>query len=140
MINDQSKAELRVSLEQQFRYSFYRDPKFPFLQSIGIKDVFQAFGSDDDEIGYIGTLHLHWTSEDSQIEYPNAKAWPKIKGMWKSEWFEDHEDALRLIKTLYSFFDMEKVIETIARYHHDQLTQRKMMDAADEEIPVELLN
>ena len=64
MINDQSKAELRVSLEQQFRYSFYRDPKFPFLQSIGIKDVFQAFGSDNDEIGYIGTLHLHWTSED----------------------------------------------------------------------------
>jgi hypothetical protein len=138
MISDQAKAELRVSLEAQFRYKFYKDPKFPFLQSIGIKDVFQAFGSDD--TGYLGTLHLHWTSEDSQIEYPNAKAWPKIKGMWNSEWFEDHEDALKLIKNLYSYFDLEKVIETMARYHHDQHIQKQMKDAADEEIPVELLN
>jgi hypothetical protein len=138
MISDQAKAELRVSLEQQFRYKFYRDPKFPFLQSIGIKDVFQAFGSDD--IGYLGTLHLHWTSEDSQIEYPSEKSWPKIKGMWQSKWFEDHEDALKLIKTLYSYFDLEKVIEAMAGYYHDQHIQRNTKASADEEIPVEILN
>jgi len=138
MISDQAKAELRVSLEQQFRYKFYRDPKFPFLQSIGIKDVFQSFASDD--IGYLGTLHLHWTSEDSQIEYPSEKSWPKIKGMWQSKWFEDHEDALKLIKTLYSYFDLEKVIETVAGYYHDQHIQRNTKASADEEIPVEILN
>jgi len=138
MISDQAKAELRVSLEQQFRYKFYRDPKFPFLQSIGIKDVFQAFASDD--IGYLGTLHLHWTSEDSQIEYPSEKSWPKIKGMWQSKWFEDHEDALKLIKTLYSYFDLEKVIEAMAGYYHDQHIQRNTKASADEEIPVEILN
>jgi hypothetical protein len=138
MISDQTKAELRVSLEQQFRYKFYRDPKFPFLQSIGIKDVFQSFASDD--IGYLGTLHLHWTSEDSQIEYPSEKSWPKIKGMWQSKWFEDHEDALKLIKTLYSYFDLEKVIEAMAGYYHDQHIQRNTKASADEEIPVEILN
>ena len=81
MLDDRTKAELRKSLEMQFRYTFYKDPKFAFLQSLGIKNVFQTFASD--ETGVIGTLHLYWTPEDSGITYADEKAWPKIKGMWK---------------------------------------------------------
>ena len=43
--------ELRNSLELQFSYKLYLDPAFPFLHSIGIKDLFQGYG--DKELGFI---------------------------------------------------------------------------------------
>jgi len=139
MLDDRTKAELRKSLEMQFRYTFYKDPKFAFLQSLGIKNVFQTFASD--ETGVIGTLHLYWTPEDSGITYADEKAWPKMKGMWKAEWFDEHEDALEIVNNLYDWFRVERVYEMFAKHHHDLFMKQKGKKAQDEDdIPVELLN
>jgi len=58
MIDENELQELRKGFEMQFRYKFYRDPKFPFLKSIGIKHVIQGFEHPSDEVGFIGMLHL----------------------------------------------------------------------------------
>ena len=50
---------LRNAMDVQFRYMFYKRPEFPFLPSIGVKDIFQAFGNE--EVGFIGFLHLKHT-------------------------------------------------------------------------------
>ena len=46
-MDDGQKGAMRTALEMQFRYKFYQDTTFPYLQSLGIRDVFQGFGNDE---------------------------------------------------------------------------------------------
>ena len=116
---------LRQALEMQFRHQFYKDPKFPFLQSIGIKDVFQSFSSD--EFGDLGPLRLYYES-----------------GEWKAQWFDSHEDALEIVNNLYTYFRVEKVYELLAKVQYDLFKKQQRRDKTEEEedlsCPVELLN
>ena len=116
---------LREALEMQFRHQFYKDPKFPFLQSIGIKDVFQSFASE--EFGDIGTLRLYYDHKE-----------------WKSQWFNSHEDALEIVNNLYTYFRVEKVYELFAKHQYDlfkkQQGKQKTEEEEDLSCPVELLN
>ena len=83
--------EIRKGVEQQFRYKLYQDPKFPFLQTMGIKDIFQGFQCE--EFGYVGTLHLWYTNESGELSY-QTKEKQFLSGYWKSEWISDAREAL----------------------------------------------
>ena len=83
--------EIRKGVEQQFRYKLYQDPKFPFLQTMGIKDIFQGFQCE--EFGYVGTLHLWYTNESGELSY-QSKEKQFLSGYWKSEWISDAREAL----------------------------------------------
>lgn len=92
-MDDGQKEVIRTALEMQFRYKFYQDTTFPYLQSLGIKDVFQGFGNN--ETGFIGMLHLWWVPEESNVHFDSPKKFPiKIKGFWKAEWFDTLEEGL----------------------------------------------
>ncbi len=92
-MDDLSLKEIRKGLEQQFRFKLYKDPKFPFLHSMGTKHMFQGFDAQKD--GYIGTLHLWWTNESGEPSYhTNNKQF--ISGHWKSEWIEDPHIAIQM--------------------------------------------
>jgi len=92
-MDDGQKEVIRTALEMQFRYKFYQDTTFPYLQSLGIKDVFQGFGNN--ETGFIGMLHLWWVPEESNVHFDSPKKFPiKIKGFWKAEWFDTLEERL----------------------------------------------
>ena len=53
---------LRQAMEIQYRHKLYIDPAFRYYRSMGILDIFQAFGNK--EIGFIGYLHLKWVRDD----------------------------------------------------------------------------
>ena len=89
-MDDKERKLLQQAMEIQFRHKLYCDIKFPYLQSLGIKDIVQGFGNE--EIGFIGVLHLRWVNEDNNIVYDNSKEWPvKVKGVWKSTWYNTPE-------------------------------------------------
>ena len=117
--------KLRFFLEVQYREKLVHKPEFPFLQSIGIKDVFQSFSSD--EFGDLGTLRLYYES-----------------GEWKAQWFDSHEDALEIVNNLYTYFRVEKVYELLAKVQYDLFKKQQRRDKTEEEAdlscPVELLN
>ena len=92
-MDDLSKKELRKGLEQQFRFKLYQDPKFPFLQSMGIRHLFQSFDAQED--GYIGTLHLWWSNESGEPSY-HTKDKHFISGGWYAEWIDDATEAIKL--------------------------------------------
>mgnify|MGYP003153865918 CR=1 FL=1 len=92
-MDDLSLKEIRKGLEQQFRFKLYKDPKFPFLHSMGMKHMFQGFDAQED--GYIGTLHLWWSNESGEPSYhTNNKQF--LSGYWKSEWIDDATEAIEL--------------------------------------------
>ena len=104
----------------QFRYKFYQDTVFPYYQSMGIKDVFQGFGNEEE--GFIGMLHLWWVPEDSNIHYDNPKKWPvKIIGVWKGEWFDTPEEGLALAEKIEQdrnkVYDTQKLIKIAIEYN-----------------------
>ena len=110
--NESLQSELRHAMEVQFRYKFYQDIQFPYLQSLGIKNVLQGFGNE--EVGFIGILHLWWVNEDNNIVYEKPRETPvQIKGMWKSEWLNDPKEAIALAQKIEDekCYDESKLVE-----------------------------
>tara|TARA_Y100000034_G_scaffold135914_1_gene209761 strand:- start:2103 stop:2510 length:408 start_codon:yes stop_codon:yes gene_type:complete len=113
-MDDKERKELQHTMETQFRHSLYCDIKFPYLQSLGIKDILQGFGNE--EIGFIGVLHLRWVNEDNNIVYDKPKEWSvKVKGVWKSTWYNTPEMGHKIAKEIESkkIIDTEKVMVMI---------------------------
>ena len=135
------RDSIRTALEMQFRYKFYQDTVFPYYQSLGIRDVFQGFGNDEE--GFIGMLHLWWVPEDSNIHYDNPKNWPvKIIGVWKGEWFDTPEEGIALADKIEQdrnkVYDTQKLIE-IAKAHNQKMVEKQfkaqVKEIIEEEIP-----
>ena len=118
--------ELRYAMETQFRYKFYKSPEFPFLPSMGITHVFQGFEAKEEELGFIGMLHLWWTMEDNGIKYDNPRYF--VKGTWHGEWFDRPEDgilkALQVQKEI-TFWDVTKLLQV----HHEFLNELQRKEA-----------
>ena len=115
-MDDKERKLLQQAMEIQFRHKLYCDIKFPYLQSLGIKDIVQGFGNE--EIGFIGVLHLRWVNEDNNIVYDNSKEWPvTVKGVWKSTWYNTPEIGKKIAEEIQnrSIIDIEKVMEIITK-------------------------
>ena len=115
----------RYAMETQFRYKFYQDIQFPYLQSLGINHVFQGFGNE--EHGFIGMIHLWWVNEDSGIVYDHPKKGPvTIKGMWKSEWFDTPEQGILAAQKIEKerIYDEQKLVFLTQNYIRQKTEQR----------------
>ncbi len=131
------QMQLRYAMEIQFRHRFYNDQHFPFLQSMGIKNVLQAFGNE--EMGFIGVLHLWWVNEDSNIHYDNPKKWPvKIKGVWKAEWFDTAQEGMAVAQKVeeernkvYNSHKMIEVHQAYARSVMEKQTRQQIKEQID---------
>ena len=110
--NENVKGQLRHAMEVQFRYRLYNDTQFPYLQSLGIRNILQGFGNED--VGFIGILHLWWVNEDNGIVYDNPRKCPvQIKGIWKSEWLNHPQEAIAVAQKIQDEkpFNENKLIE-----------------------------
>tara|TARA_Y100001951_G_C11237189_1_gene238191 strand:+ start:238 stop:747 length:510 start_codon:yes stop_codon:yes gene_type:complete len=128
--NESLQSELRHAMETQFRYKFYQDIQFPYLQSLGIKNVLQGFGNE--EVGFIGILHLWWVNEDNNIVYEKPRETPvQIKGMWKSEWLNDPKEAIALAQKIEDekCYDESKLVEIGQKF-----IQQKMQKQAEQQL------
>ena len=106
------REELRYAMETQFRYKFYKSPEFPFLPSMGLRHVFQGFEAKEEELGFIGMLHLWWTKEDNGIKYDNPRYF--VKGTWHGEWFDRPEDGIQRaiqVQKEVTFWDVNKLLQ-----------------------------
>ena len=104
MIDEIELQEIRKGFEMQFRYKFYRDPKFPFLKSIGIKHVIQGFEHPHEDVGFIGMLHLWWVPDPTGT----------VTDIWESEWLDTPHEGIALAQTLDKnrVFDVEKLVQS----------------------------
>ena len=139
-MNDKERDVIRTALEMQFRYKFYQDTVFPYLQSLGVKDVFQGFGSD--ETGWLGMIHLWWVPEESNIHYDNPKNWPvKIIGVWKSEWFDTAKEGMEAAQKVEE--ERNKIYDTNKMFniHHEyvkSITEKQIKRQIKEKLEEEI--
>jgi len=120
----------RYAMETQFRYKFYQDVQFPYLQSLGIDHVFQGFGNE--EHGFIGMLHLWWVNEDSGIVYDNPKKGPvAIKGIWRSEWFDSPQQGVEAAQKIEKerIYDEQKLVYSMQNYLKQKEQERAQKEA-----------
>ena len=118
-MDERQQKELRYAMETQFRYKFYKSPEFPFLPSMGIRHVFQGFETKEEELGYIGMLHLWWTNEDNGIEYDNPRYF--VKGTWHGEWFDKPEEGIERAIQIQkdAIYDMNKLLYVHHKFHNE---------------------
>ena len=111
--------ELRKGMEMQFRYKFYKEPQFLFLQSLGIKHVIQGFDAGDD-IGFIGILHLWWVPDPTGT----------VTGIWESEWINTPQEGVALAQKigedLHLLYDIGK-LEQVSKQYIQKLAEKEMM-------------
>ena len=137
------RDELRIAMETQFRYKFYNSTEFPFLQSIGVNHIIQAFQAPD-ELGFIGVLHLWWSPDESEIIYDWPRKFSPI-GTWNGEWLDRPEEAIQLAKQIQEsrLYDENKLIQVAIEYAQkaaDKHVKKLVKDHLEnEEIP-KLLN
>jgi len=120
--------ELRKGMELQFRYKFYKDPKFPFLKSMGITHIIQGFDAGDD-VGFIGTLHLWWVSDPTgTVSAPEGFSRDSVvTGIWESEWLDSPQEAIALAISLRQNkpYDEEKLV----RSHMEEIAKMAELEA-----------
>ena len=130
-MTEKERDMFRYAMETQFRYKFYKDTQFPYLQSLGIDHVFQGFGNE--EHGFIGMLHLWWVNEDSGIVYDNPKKGPvAIKGIWRSEWFDTPEQGVLAARQIEKerIYDEQKLV-TLMHNHIKRITEEMAQKKAE---------
>jgi hypothetical protein len=140
-MTEKERDMFRYAMETQFRYKFYKDIQFPYLQSLGIDHVFQGFGNE--EHGFIGMLHLWWVNEDSGIVYDNPKKGPvAIKGIWRSEWFNTPEQGVLAARQIEKerIYDEQKLVSVMHNHIKritEEMTQRKAERLLQEQLDIE---
>ncbi len=125
MIDDTELQELRKAFELQFRYKFYRDPKFPFLKSIGIGHVIQGFEHPHEDVGFIGMLHLWWVPDPTGT----------VTDIWESEWLDTPHEGIALAQTLDKNrpYDVHK-LEEIAHNYAQKIAEKEVIKQIQEKI------
>ena len=140
-MTEKERDMFRYAMETQFRYKFYKDIQFPYLQSLGIDHVFQGFGNE--ELGFIGMLLLWWVNEDSGIVYDNPKKGPvAIKGIWRSEWFDTPEQGVLAARQIEKerIYDEQKLVSVMHNHIKritEEMTQRKAERILQEQLDIE---
>ena len=140
-MTEKERDMFRYAMETQFRYKFYKDTQFPYLQSLGIDHVFQGFGNE--EHGFIGMLHLWWVNEDSGIVYDNPKKGPvAIKGIWRSEWFDTPQQGVVAAQKIEKerIYDEQKLVTLTHNYIKQKIeetAQRKAERLLQEQLDIE---
>jgi|TARA_Y200000002_G_scaffold379179_1_gene387952 hypothetical protein len=100
---------IRNNLELDFRLKLYKDPCFPFLQSMGKKNIYQEFYLNQKKS--IGILHLRWNNKNSELYYM-GKNKIEIKGIYESQWFENHDEMRTyIIHNDKQIIDIKKLSE-----------------------------
>ena len=97
-IAEEQLEKIRFTIEVQFREQLVRRAEFPFLQSMGLKDIFQGFTNPDGT--YLGMLHLVWSSGTT----------------WRSSWIDTHEEGEDLIRKIYR--EKPEDTEKLISIHH----------------------
>ena len=129
-MTEKERDMFRYAMETQFRYKFYQDVQFPYLQSLGIDHVFQGFGNE--EHGFIGMIHLWWVNEDSGITYDHPKKGPvTIKGIWRSEWFDTPEQGVVAAQKIEKerIYDEQKLVFLMQNYLQQKEQERAQKEA-----------
>ena len=132
-MDERQQKELRYAMETQYRYKFYNSPEFPFLPSMGIRHIFQGFEVKEEELGYVGMLHLWWTNEDDGIEYDNPRYF--VKGMWHGEWLDRPEEGIVKavqIQKENTLLDLNKLLQVHYDFHQE-LRKREAENEFNEE-------
>ena len=129
-MTEKERDMFRYAMETQFRYKFYQDVQFPYLQSLGIDHVFQGFGNE--EHGFIGMIHLWWVNEDNRITYDHPKKGPiTIKGIWRSEWFDTPEQGVLAAQKVEKerIYDEQKLVFLMQNYLQQKEQERAQKEA-----------
>jgi len=140
-MTEKERDMFRYAMETQFRYKFYQNVQFPYLQSLGIDHVFQGFGNEDH--GFIGMLHLWWVNEDSGIVYDHPKKGPvAIKGIWRGEWFDTPEQGVLAARQIEKerIYDEQKLVTLTHNYIKQKIeetAQRKAKRLLQEQQEIE---
>ena len=131
-MNDEELKKIRSQTEVQYKLMLYQRPEFPFLQSMGVKHLIQDFNTDNDV--YLGTLHLWWTNEQANKLYYSVKPkGPKVKGLWKTEWFDTAEEGRELmIKVVKdNIIDLQKLVKVHMEFL-DQINHKRVIQEMEE--------
>ena len=129
-MTEKERDMFRYAMETQFRYKFYQNVQFPYLQSLGIDHVFQGFGNE--EHGFIGMIHLWWVNEDNRITYDHPKKGPvTIKGIWRSEWFDTPEQGVLAAQKVEKerIYSEQKLVFVMQNYLQQKEQERAQKEA-----------
>jgi hypothetical protein len=122
MMDREKRELLRQAMEVQFRHQLYSKPEFTFLPSIGIRDIFQAFGND--EIGFIGFLHLKYLRKKEGEQE------------WVAIWYDTHEEGIEAQRHWFEDvpYNRGKMMHLVMQHIQNQANKVEIEEPEEERI------
>jgi len=122
MMDREKRELLRQAMEVQFRHQLYKKPEFTFLPSLGIRDIFQGFGNE--EIGYIGFLHLKYLRKKEGEQE------------WVAIWYDTHEEGLEAQKHWFEDvpYNRGKMMHLVMQHIQNQANKVEIEEPEEERI------
>ncbi len=121
-MNREKRELLRQAMEVQFRHQLYSKPEFTFLPSLGIRDIFQGFGNE--EIGYIGFLHLkYFRKKEGEQE-------------WAAIWYDTHEEGIEAQRHWFEDvpYNRGKMMHLVMQHIQNQANKVEIEEPEEERI------
>ena len=116
-MDEKSLQEMRMGLEVQFKHIIYSQPGFEFYHSIGNRNFFQRFKTNDG-IDF-GTLHVYWDKDAENnivlVDPETGERTNRAKGDWRHRWFSPNEKPTPFEKSIISEEGMRKIYSAHAQ-------------------------
>jgi hypothetical protein len=122
MMDREKRELLRQAMEVQFRHQLYSKPEFTFLPSLGIRDIFQAFGND--EVGFIGFLHLKYLRKKEGEQE------------WVAIWYDTHEEGIEAQRQWFEDvpYNRGKMMHLVMQHIQNQANKVEIEEPEEERI------
>ena len=85
-MTDNEKEQIKKQAEFNIKMELYKQPAFPYFQSLGLKEFFYPVQSNNEVIGF---LHIWWNKDKSSGIVQGGK---EAKGFWETVWYDKAED------------------------------------------------
>ena len=122
----EEKEKIKKQAEFNIKMELYKQPAFPYFQSLGLKEFFYPVQSEKE---FIGFLHIWWNKNKmSGIIQGNIK----IRGFWESAWYDTAEEKPDIFGE--SIINKAKVTQIFQQMETKRMEKRALLQRQAEKL------
>ena len=122
----EEKEKRKKQAEFNIKMELYKQPAFPYFQSLGLKEFFYPVQSEKE---FIGFLHIWWNKEKMSGIVRGGK---ETKGFWESAWYNTLEEKPDIFGE--SIINKAKVTQIFQQMETKRMEKRALLQRQAENL------
>ena len=125
-MTDNEKEQIKKQAEFNIKMELYKQPAFPYFQSLGLKEFFYPVQSNNEVIGF---LHIWWNKDKSSGIVQGGK---EARGFWETVWYDTAEEKPDIFGK--SIIDKAKLIKVLQQKETSRMEKIALLQRQAEKL------